>query len=157
MSLNLLPLAREYKRDHHHEIGLVILVTANLKQWAVAVVDTATGDLLAYDGKYNEPMPASEHRTPIRELPEWTDRDTMISQATLSRLMAWLQALDFKLFPEFSLTAIARTTLDSWGARGTQELGNDWHAVAYYPTTLSILEAEKLVSDGVPRSPRPNG
>ena len=145
MTGNLGTIASAFGKEHAHEVGLAVLVNSDKDGFAYAVVDVERGGVIAWDGWYYGDLPEPSALSPLTEMEEWQDRDTYLSQAVLSRSLAWLQTIGTGLLPVFSLSDLARRVIDSHGPEGAKDIGSGWNAVAYYPLEMTRTEAVKTV------------
>lgn len=151
MSRGLQSITEPIRRELDHEVGLAVLVSSNGSTYADAAVNAHDGGVLAWDGWYSlnavRPQPASKHVTPLVDLPEWGDADYSHSDSILERNAAWLAALAWSLRPSYSLSKLAAATLEVHGERGGAEYATDWHVAAYFPTELTLEEADELAME----------
>lgn len=129
-------IAHRIRREAPHHIGLALYVNRNGDGWALAVVDTATGDVLAWDGWYFDSLDGVQ-RTPLATL-DFDDFDDMPSKLLAESNGAWLGGpLIHLLIPTYSLADLAgRVTFshaDSAEDADSQRRFLDGNLVAYFP------------------------
>jgi hypothetical protein len=93
--------------DAPHDTGVAVLWDGT--GWAIAVVNSATGDVLAWDGWHFEPRPNDEGD--LRDLP-WDEWDDMPSKLLHRANAPWLAGpLGYWLMPSYSVGANAGEVL----------------------------------------------
>lgn len=157
--------------DIQHRLALAIYATNG--SWASAVVLAHSGEVLAWDGWYNDAL-SPEELEPVASL-EWDDWDDMPSKLLLRRNEVWLGGqLAYWLMPTYSIARNAANLIVSHArSRDYPESAQqfaDAALVAYFPLvdetllldTIADLEASSsfatpsrrnLVSEALKTSP----
>ena len=121
-------------RDVSHRLALT--VSARPGSWALAVAEANSGEVLAWDGWYNDTLTEDERR-PITTL-DWQDWDDMPSKLLLPFNAVWLGGhLAYWLMPEYSIARSAGRLVSSHAkSRDFDETPSQFSQaalVAYFP------------------------
>jgi len=119
--LGSVPQIRRALRDVEHELALVQLWDVETVGHALATVDAATGDVIAWDGIYYGDDPPVEPRS-VLDL-DFDDWDDMPSKLLLQANGPWLASLlGYSLIPHYSVARCAAELTQDWGEGETTGL-----------------------------------
>ena len=127
-------ISAQLDRDVSHRLALT--VAAHPGSWALAVVEAKSGEVLAWDGWYNDTLTEAERR-PVSAL-DWQDWDDMPSKLLMPLNAIWLGGhLAHWLMPEYSIAHSAgRLVSIHEGSRDFDETPSQFSEaalVAYFP------------------------